>query len=424
MKNKSLEILIAIIAIVVVIIIVIILIILGIDNNNANTSNINILTEEQWGDAPISFEKKKLMNTTVFCTIEDCINNYFDLVEQGDTTKVYNLLDKEYISSNSITVANVLNYVDYLNDGDTFIAININESRNDNIYIYIVEGVKDDGEYLNNLYYIVKFDDNYLTYSITPLYANNYSNIEEISAINSETVIEANGFNKYTYNRIKDKDLLTKYMNYFIKLMESNPQKAYNMLDSEYKNSRFEDFNDFVDYINLTKKIYNQFYIQAYNVEKNNDSTEFIFNNTYNMYYKILATGPMEFTVLLDDYTIETEEFKTKYENADLQTRATTNVDKVMKMINSKDYSALYNLLDETYKANNFATIDSFIQYINTAFYNANYYTISNISEQGPYYLVTVTCKEKASTSANTKENRIIISLGEGTNFTMSFAIE
>ena len=36
----------------------------------------------------------------------------------------------------------------------------------------------------------------------------------------------------------------------------------------------------------------------------------------------------------------------------------------------------------------------------------------------------TVTCKENASASAATKENRMIISIGEGTNFTMSFALE
>ena len=117
-------------------------------------------------------------------------------------------------------------------------------------------------------------------------------------------------------------------------------------------------------------------------------------------------------------------DFKTKYASASVETKAITNVDKVMKMINSKDYRAIYNLLDETYKANNFSTLDSFIQYINTAFYNVNYYTISNISEQGSYYLITVTCKENASASAATKENRMIISIGEGTNFTMSFALE
>ena len=201
-------------------------------------------------------------------------------------------------------------------------------------------------------------------------------------------------------------------------------KKAYDMLDAEYRDLRFEDFNAFTDYLNLTQNIYNQFYIQGYNVEKKNDTTEFTFNNTYNMYYKILATGPMEFTVLLDDYTIETEDFKTKYASASIESKAITNADKVMKMINSKDYESIYNLLDETYRTNNFATLDSFIQYINTAFYNANYYTISNVSEQGSYYLITVTCKENASASAATKENRMIISIGEGTNFTMSFALE
>ena len=422
MNKKVFGILIAIMIVVLIIILIIIRLIKRDDSGiNYNT----VFTEEdQLGDVPIIYEKEKLENSTIFYTVEDCINVYFKTVEEKDTSALLCLLDKEYISKNNITSDNVLNYVDKLNNGDTFIATDMYEARNDNIYIYIVEGTKDDGKYTNNVYYIVKFDDNHLTYNITPLYANNYSNIEAIDATNSITSIESNTNNKYTYNRIKDEDILTKYMNFYIKLMQENEKKAYDLLNSEYKDLRFEDFEDFEEYVNQMGQIYNEFNIQGYNIEETSNGKEYIFTNTYNIGYKIIETAPMDFTILLDDYTIETDDFKNKYENANFQTRAITDVDKVMKMINTKDYRALYNVLDETYKANNFATIDSFIEYINTSFFNENYYTISNISEQGPYYLITITCKKTAAASADTKENKIIISIGEGTSFTMSFALE
>lgn len=422
MNKKVLGILIALIIIAFIIILVISLI--KKDEDSGIDYNTVFTVEDQLGDVPVLYDKEKLNNTTVFCTVEDCINAYYNAIKQGGTSILLNLLDKEYISKNSITENNVLNFVDKLNDNDTFIATDMYEARNDNMYIYIVQGTKDDGVYINNLYYIVKFDDNHLTYSITPLYSNNYSSIEDIDATNTESSIELNANNKYTYNRIKDEDLLSKYVNYYFKLIQGNPEKAYNMLDEEYKTLRFENLNDFSEYARLMQNKYNQFYIQGYKVENTDAGTEYTFSDTYNMTYKIIATAPMDFTVILDDYTIETDDFKTKYESANFQTRAITDADKVMKMINTKDYRAIYNLLDETYKANNFATIDSLINYINTAFYSSNYYTISNVSEQGQYYLVTITCKETAAASADTKENRLIIALGDGTSFKMSFALE
>ena len=131
----------------------------------------------------------------------------------------------------------------------------------------------------------------------------------------------------------------------------------------------------------------------------------------------------MNYTVQLDNYTIETEDFKTKYETASNETKISTNIDKLMQMINTKDYQTAYNLLDTTYKNNNFPTLNDYINYINNNFFNFNYYAITNISEQGPYYVVTVLCKENAAASAESRTKQIIIALGEGTNFTMSFAL-
>ena len=93
-----------------------------------------------------------------------------------------------------------------------------------------------------------------------------------------------------------------------------------------------------------------------------------------------------------------------------------------MKMIVNSDYQSAYNLLDATYKANNFPTLESYTNFVNLHFYRTGYYTIDSITMQGNYYVVAVTTKQTATVASYSTTNQIIMSLGEGTSFTMSIA--
>ena len=42
-----------------------------------------------------------------------------------------------------------------------------------------------------------------------------------------------------------------------------------------------------------------------------------------------------------------------------------TNINKYIEMINNKDYTAAYSVLDETFKNNYFGTVNNLEQYIN-----------------------------------------------------------
>ena len=130
----------------------------------------------------------------------------------------------------------------------------------------------------------------------------------------------------------------------------------------------------------------------------------------------------MNFSIQLDDYTIETDEFKKLYLSATNEAKAVTNAEKFMKMVNAKDYETAYQLLDDTYRANVFPTFDLYEQSWEASFFDNNYYSITDISEQGSYYIVTLDLKDRISSAANTKQIKIIIGLQDGTNFKMSFA--
>lgn len=324
---------------------------------------------------------------------------------------------------NSITMYNVLNTIINSSDSNYSFIREIYKINMPTVQAYAVFSRQNN----NDRYSIIYLDAENSTYKIEEINADDYKNIVNNTISNKyiqNNSIPLENNNTYTISPISNDEIATIYYNIIRNLLTRNQSELYNILNEEYKSIRFQDNADFTAYCtNIIQSMPNA-YLTQYSVTTNNGVEQYTCVDNYNNTYLIRLNTNCDIEVWLDDYTIETEDFKTKYESASIESKAITNADKVMKMINSKDYRAIYNLLDETYKANNFATLDSFTQYISTAFYNFNYYTISNISEQGPYYVITVTCKEKASASANTKENRMIISIGEGTSFTMSFALE
>ena len=94
-------------------------------------------------------------------------------------------------------------------------------------------------------------------------------------------------------------------------------------------------------------------------------------------------------------------------------------------MINAKDYESAYNLLDDTYKANNFKTLDEFEKYIQDNFHNYNTIdSTGNVSKEGKYYICTAYLRNTKFMDNEPIERSFVISLGEGTDFKMSINLD
>lgn len=276
-------------------------------------------------------------------------------------------------------------------------------------------------------YNIIYLDSMNSTYKIENIEQEEFNKIKN-NIVNNKYIlsdsIDSNGNNSYSVSILTDEDFAISYYDIIRNLINSNEDELYNMLNKEYKEKRFQDNTSFINYCTNMKNLLQNTYVTQYSKELENGKEKYICIDNIGNTFIIKLNSNVDFEIQLDDYTIETDDFKTKYSKTDNKTKAITDVDKVMKMINYKDYQSLYNVLDETYKTNNFATLNDFINYLNNTFYNFNYYSISNTSEQGPYYVVTVLCKENATNASDFKESKMIISLGEDTNFTMSFVLE
>ena len=443
MKRKESLILIILIIIVIIIIGLIVLIINL--NNNQQPEDISLSTGDEiinpdlegtYGEVTYNNELSNIITRYDYYNVKYCAEKYQESINElinnkndENKLKLYQMLDEQYINAKDISENNIDSIFSNYQISNIYIDKILSTQLSDSVKAYVAKGKTITNNVTNDCVIIIKLDFANNTFSVYPyeyVLEEGYNNLEvgsnlNIQNVNSITVKGANVYEDQS-NSVESIAIL-----YYEKLKVDflyDSEYLYSILDEEYRNKRFENYEDFTNYTDQVRDIISNGTVTKYSREYYDGYVQYLVIDSYDNRYIFNENSVLNYTVLLDDYTIETEDFKTKYASASVETKAITNVDKVMKMINSKDYRAIYNSLDETYRTNNFATLDSFIQYINTAFYNANYYTISNVSEQGSYYLITVTCKENASASAATKENRMIISIGEGTNFTMSFALE
>lgn len=441
MKDKERVILI-ILFVVILIIIGLIILIINLNNNEGDSlidsdefiSNPEL--EGTYGEVEYNNVLSNIITRYDYYNVKYCAEQYHEAINEllnnnndDNKLRLYQMLDEQYINTNNIVADNTDSIFANYQESNIYIDQILITQLSDSVKAYVVKGKTVTNNVRNDCVIIVKLDLVNNTFSIYPyeyVLEQGYNNLEEGSNLNIQNVnsITANNFNVY---EDQSNSVETIAISYYEKLKADflyDSEYLYSTLDEEYRNKRFENYEDYTNYINLTREMISNGNVTQYSREYYDGYVQYMVVDSYNNRYIFNENSVLNYTVLLDDYTIETEDFRTQYANASAESKAITNADKVMKMINTKDYRALYNLLNETYRTNNFPTIDSFIEYINTAFYNANYYTISNISEQGSYYLITITCKESAAASANSRDNRIVISIGEGTSFSMSFALE
>ena len=246
-------------------------------------------------------EKDRLKNEVYFFSIEQYINQYLDAISVKSGAEVLNYLNVDYISENNLTIDNVLSNIE---ESYKFIATEIYETRDKTLYSYIVKGVKDDNIFNDEKYYIFDLDLLNNTFSITPLYQYNYTDINQIQPKEELKEIKSNNHNSFSFQRFTTDSIFKRYARVYINLLKNNLPKAYEMLDEEYKKLRFSNnYNNFVNYITQMNN-YNKIDTEITEITKYNTNNEYLIKTQNDNRYIIKAKIPMDFTVQLDEYTI------------------------------------------------------------------------------------------------------------------------
>lgn len=248
---------------------------------------------------------------------------------------------------------------------------------------------------------------------------NNYTKDRE-----DETTIDKNiEKNNYNYCMIvyaTNEFIVEQYFQDLKDKMLNNPQELYTMLDEEYKNKRFSNYDTFVTRLNAIKDIINKSDLTKYKFE---DNIIKIIDN-YNNMYSFVTSGVMQYKVLLDDYTIEDSEIAKNYNKLSDGNKVNANIEKFFKMINLKDYESAYNLLDNDFKKKNYPSLEIFKKYVEKNLFKYSKVTsINNFDKSGNYYIASLNIVNGEKEAIEAKQITVIMQLLEETNFVMSFSM-
>ena len=290
---------------------------------------------------------------------------------------------------------------------------------NNNSYQYVVYGILTDTDYnfINYAYYNVYIDLANNLFAIEPI----LTDINDISEIEQQNVIiEKNDYNDIPTNNLTQEDVLKEVLNTYKRLMLANPDLAYEYLDDTYKEKKFENIDNFKNYINNNKETLAQVRLNQYSYTSYDDYNQLICVDQNEHYYIFNETEPLNYKVMLDTYTADLPEFIEEYNKASSSKKVQLNIQKFFDAIADGDYRYAYNKLDETYKNNNFPTQAEFENYVKSTFYAKNKLGYTSDEKNGDLYIykMVITNKEDESQSI---EKQFVVKLLEGTDFVMSF---
>ena len=295
---------------------------------------------------------------------------------------------------------------------------------------YYIKGIlqtsnEDYEETFSEVYLEVKLDYNNQAICIYVINQDAFNqNVQNTKKALEDFTIEKNNYNVFEQKSYSTEDICNRYISDYIIKLKYNREVAFDFLDDEYKKQKFNnDFEAFDDYIENNKENLYNLTIEKYLQEIEESSIVYTILDTNDNYYTITTIGGLDYKIKLDNYTVETEEFTNIYQQASEREKITTNISKVIRWINSKDYEQVYNKLDNTFKQNNFPTLENFETYMENNFFSNNIMEVEDIEKVSNNYVCEVLLKSGYGLASEEKTKTFIIQLLDGTDFVMSFNV-
>lgn len=359
-------------------------------------------------------------NDNKFFTINDYINNIFQYSNESNETAVKELVEN-YTEIENINL-NGKNPKYYMQEAYKKESLEKAIYYTTGILSYTEENYT---EKYTVVYFRVNIDYINQTYKVNLIDKEEYeAKKDDKTELMEEFSIESSNYNKFEQNSYSIEDICDRYIHDYIIKLKYNSSLAYEILDSEYKNLKFNnEIAKFQEYIQNNKdRIYN-FTMQSYSKELKENETEYVILDTMGNYYIIESNGGLNYRILLDNYTIQSEEFVEEYNNATEQEKITTNLSMLIKWLNEKNYELFYSKLDKQFINNNFKNIDSFTTYMQKNFFDNNVLEVQNIEKLGNNYVCEVKIRSGYGLAAEEITKTFIMQLKEGTDLVMSFNV-
>ena len=428
-----------VILVIVIIIIIITLVVLALRRRTEGSDYQDTEFEHDISHEEVTTTIEQVTNRNDYYAIKSIIGKYAYAIVDGGTESLYNMLDENYLSENQITVNNVRDIVDnidisnmseeQMNNFQLTVTVNkmLYKETSPNIRTFFTYGNFTNNINEDNVEFqiIVEMDSKNNTFYIYPTsyMKENYSDEEELQAYTSNlTEIPKNDYNKFNFVNIEDSTLLNDYLAKFKNALLEDVDSSYELLDVEYREAKFSNISEYREYVNNNISKLLSITIDKYKRDVTEDGTRYTCVDKNGNYYIFDETAIMQYTLLLDTYTTILPEFSEKYQGADNATKVGMNVEKIIQALNLKDAKYIYNKLDETFKANNFPTIDEFESYINNVYPSTYEIEYSNPTEEQGTFMQPIVLIDKETSQRS--ENTIIMQLKDNYEFVMSFSVQ
>lgn len=353
----------------------------------------------------------------------DANGDYKRIVEEGEIKKnIYDVLSTSYISKNNITLDNVYDYVSTISESVLYVPLEAKTLQNmDNIQSFIVHGIVQSTQLqiIDEVYAIVNIDKINSVFSIEPIYEEHKS-ITEITINQLDNNIE-NGV-KFNSVPVSNENISKDYINIYKRLAIGNPEIIYNKLDEKYRDARFKTLEEFKKFIEENKNIIIGIRLKKYQKTTGENSDTYTCIDQNGNYYIFKEITPLKYTIILDNYTIPTEDFIEVYNSSREEEKVVLNIEKFFMGINDKNYKYSYNLLAESFRNNKYQSKEEFIKYVEANFFEKNEIEYNTYKEEKGVYIYKIKVSDATGKSAETKQYNMIVRLKEGTDFEMSFS--
>ena len=419
--------------------------------------NIKKEEEKQFFEShPTILEKKSLndeVTTNEYYIVKDCINKYYKTVHSiGHTDTNGNVVDNEYKQYKASQLLDILND-DFINeyklnsekiiklyennDFDSFTINNIySEEQSNNTSLYVIYGkqinLSENISEKSGLIVLVNYSNN--TYSIIPYdYMNKLgygdkSSLDNYKGLAFKEKKESNN-NVIELKTLSEIEIAQDIFKEFKLYSKYDAEFAYDLLEEEYKKERFENVSSGAEY--LSKKICN---LLGYKLEKMSTDesdpyyTRYVCLDNNGNYFIIKKDDQlMKYSIILDIYTIPVKEVTEKYNNSNNAQKTAINIEKFKQMINLKDYNSAYNVLDETFRNNNFGSVEKFEKYIKQNWPEYISIKCSNYNEVNDVGTMDIKITERGVYEEELNrviEKTFIVKLLDDNNFVMSFNVD
>ena len=236
--------------------------------------------------------------------------------------------------------------------------------------------------------------------------------------------IKSNDYNNYKYSNIPDDREVIYLFRDYIDQTIYEVEEAYNCLEEEYKKTRFKDLNDFKEYIDLKKEQLKSASIYEYNMKEYDEYKQYVVKDQFDNYYIFKETAVLNYTVMLDMYTIDIPQYTEKYDSCNPQEKVVLSIEKIKQALNSGDYTYAYNKLAPSFKNNKYKTEQEFENYMKATLYNNIEIEYKNFRNEGETYIYDVAIKNMINKSDQEIGMQIIMQLKEERDFVMSFSMK